>query len=107
MPNSWHKAENDLSCRVAATTNRTFCSSTSMVCHGILYTPAPATLARKCKGCPETFCKGCHETEHVLCERVGGENAGGLSLGPRHFDCRAHSSAQPNGCASFQHAQWS
>jgi hypothetical protein len=34
MPNSWHKAENDLPCRVAATTNRTFCSSTSFVFHG-------------------------------------------------------------------------
>ena len=64
MPNSWHKAVNDFSRRVAATTNRTRCSSTSMVFHGILYTPALATLARKCKGCPETFCKGCHETEH-------------------------------------------
>jgi hypothetical protein len=63
MPNSWHKAVNDFCCRVAATTNRTFYSSTSMVFHGILYTPALATLAQKCKGCPETFCKGCHETE--------------------------------------------
>src|SRR5271165_4753011 len=63
MPNSWHKAVNDFPGRVAATTNFTFCSSTSMVFHGILYTPALATLARKCKGCPETFCKGCHETE--------------------------------------------
>src|SRR5271166_4208782 len=64
MPNSWHKAVNDFPGRVAATTNFTFCSSTSMVFHVILYTPALATLARKCKGCPETFCKGCHETEH-------------------------------------------
>ena len=52
-------------------TNRTFCSSTSMVFHGIRYTPALATLARKCKGGPETSCKGCHETEHTLWQGAG------------------------------------
>ena len=64
MPNSWHKAVSDFSCRVAATTNLTFCSSTSVVFHGILYTPALATLAQVCKGRPGTLCKGCHGTEH-------------------------------------------
>src|ERR1700685_17692 len=70
MPNSWHKAVNDFPGRVAATTNLTFFSSTSIVFHDILYTPPLATLARECKGCPETFCKGCHETEHK--RRLGG-----------------------------------
>src|ERR1700685_4589840 len=71
MPNSWHKAVNDFPGRVAATTNLTFCSSTSIVFHDILYTPPLATLSRECKGCPETFCKGCHETEHRFC--LGGD----------------------------------
>src|ERR1700726_3734671 len=72
MPNSWHKAVNDFSPRLAVTTKLTRCSRTSIVFHGIdRYTPALAALARECKGCPETFCKGCHETEHVLCEKWG------------------------------------
>ena len=44
-------------------------SCTSMVFHGMLaYTPALASLAPECKGCPGTFCKGCHETEHRGCK---------------------------------------
>src|SRR5271169_38829 len=36
-----------------------------MVFQGIsVYTPALATLARECKGCPGTLWKGCHGTEH-------------------------------------------
>src|ERR1700690_2434913 len=67
MPNSWHNAVNDFSPRLAVTTKLTRCSRTSIVFHGIVrYAPALAALARKCKGCLETFCKGCHETEHVL-----------------------------------------
>jgi len=65
MPNSWHNAVNDFSPRLAVTTKLTRCSRTSIVFHGIdRYAPALAALARKCKGCLETFCKGCHETEH-------------------------------------------
>src|ERR1700732_4479384 len=72
MPNSWHRAPNFFSFRLAATTNCTRCSCTSIVFQAMLtYTPALAALARECKGCPETFCKGCHETEHVLCEKWG------------------------------------
>src|SRR5208283_3384831 len=67
MPNSWHKAVNDFSPRLAVTIKLTRCSRTSIVFHGIeRYAPALAALAPECKGCLETFCKGCHETEHVL-----------------------------------------
>src|SRR5271168_2108503 len=67
MPNSWHKAVNDFSPRLAVTTKLTRCSRTSIVFHGIdRYAPALAALAPECKGCLETFCKGCHGTEHVL-----------------------------------------
>ena len=37
----------------------------------LAYTPALASLAPECKGCPGTFCKGCHETEHKVRERWG------------------------------------
>src|SRR5271165_2748827 len=67
MPNSWHKAVNDFSPRLAVTIKLTRCSRTSIVFHGIeRYAPALAALAPECKGCLETFYKGCHETEHVL-----------------------------------------
>src|SRR5271157_6231347 len=67
MPNSPHSAPNDFSRRIAATTNCTRCSRTSIVFQGIsVYTPALATLAPECKGCLGTLCKGCRGTEHKL-----------------------------------------
>ncbi len=66
IPNSSHNAVRDFSCRVAATTNRTFCSSASIVFHGILALSAPVKPARECKGSPGTFCKACHETGHAI-----------------------------------------
>src|SRR5580704_2508282 len=94
MPNSWHKAVEDFSPRLAVTTKLTRCSRTSIVFHGIdRYAPALAALARKCKGCLETFCKGCHETEHALWLEWGG-SAAAQSLpaaGSRFLAAHSHS----------------
>src|SRR5580704_12787113 len=67
MPNSWHKAVEDFSPRLAVTTKLTRCSRTSIVFHGIdQYAPALAALAPECKGCLETFRKGSHGTEQLF-----------------------------------------
>jgi hypothetical protein len=76
MPNSWHKAVSDFSRRVAATTNFTLCSSTSIVIHGILGSPERDQFARELKHVPGRFVKHVMRLDTKYAKRMGHPRCG-------------------------------